>query len=297
MNILQVSAPKSGSYWLNTILKKTLEKKGQDISNFIQQQPEYEDLKDQKLSFSGQAGTDMLDIEEEGTFYRVSSLLKKPVPNLQEYAKQATLAWTHSTWCSKTAEVFAPFDRRVCIVRDPRDTALSAAKFAFTPYMRQHYPTPFSSEEEFLEKEFGRLLDQWVWFYGNYLLHSTKLDLHFVFYENLLKSFPKEYNSLLQYLEIELSDEEKKEIEKEVSFSSMKEESPRHLHKGKSRKWVDLLSIDQIKKASVKAGALLRIFGYPLTPGEGDKLPAIPQEIPKHELQEILQKINWKELY
>lgn len=297
MNILQISAPKSGSYWLNTILKKTLVKKGQEISYFIKQQPEYEDLKQKKLSFKGQAGTDMLDIEDQGPFYRVSSLLKKPVPDLQEYAQEATLAWTHSTWCSKTAEVFTLFDRKVCIVRDPRDTALSAAKFAFTPYMKQHYPTSYTSAEDFLEGEFERFLDQWVWFYGNYLLHSAELDLHFVFYENLLKSFPKEYDSFLKYLEIELSKEEKKEIEEEVSFSSLKEESPRHLQKGKSRKWVEKLSLDQIEKTSVKAGALMRIFGYPLTPGEGDKLPAIPQDIPKKELQKILQKINWQELY
>ena len=297
MNILQVSTPKSGSYWLNTILKKTLEKKGQEISFFIKRQPEYEDLKQEKLSFKGQAGTDMLDVEEEGTFYRVSSLLKKPVPNLQEYAEKATLAWTHSTWCSKTAKVFDFFNKKVCIVRDPRDTALSAAKFAFTPYMKKHYPSPFNSVEEVLEGEYERLLDQWVWFYGNYLLHSAELDLHFVFYENLLKSFPKEYSSLLKYLNLDLSEKEKKGIEEEVSFSNMKEESPRHLQKGKSRKWVDHLSINQIEKASVKAGALMRIFGYPLTPGEGDKLPATPKDVPKQELQEILQKINWKELY
>lgn len=297
MNVLQVSAPKTGSYWLNTILKKTLNKKNLEISYFIRQQPEYKKLKEQQLSFKGQAGTDMLDIEPEGTFYRISSLLKKPLPNLRSYADQATLAWTHSTWCSKTAAVFTFFERKVCIVRDPRDMALSAAKFAFTPYMQKHYPTSYTSVEKFLEGEYERLLEQWVWFYGNYLLHSAELDLHFVFYENLLKSFPKEYLSLLKYLDLDLSENERKEIEEEVSFSSMKEESPRHLQKGKSRKWVDRLSIDQIEKTSVKAGALMRIFGYPLSPGEGDKLPEIPREIPKRELQEILQKINWQKLY
>ncbi len=175
--------------------------------------------------------------------------------------------------------------------------ALSAAKFAFTPYMQAHYPTPYNSIEEFLDQEYERLLDQWVWFYGNYLLHSQELDLHFVFYENLLKSFPKEYNSLLKYLQLELDAEAKEEIREEVSFSNMKDESPRHLQKGKSRKWVDQLSIEQVEKASIKAGALMRIFGYPLTPGEGVKLPAIPKDVTEQELQEILQKINWQELY
>lgn len=297
MNILQVSAPKTGSFWLNTILKKILERKDIPISYFISQQPEYHDLKEKKLSFKGQAGTDMLDIEDEGIFFRVSSLLKKPVPDLQAYSRNATLAWTHSTWCSKTTSVFDLFDRKVCMVRDPRDVALSAAKFAFSPYMQEHYPTLYASEEEFLKGEYERLLDQWVWFYGNYLLRKEELDLHFVFYENLLKSFHSELNSLLDYLQLDLSEEEKEEIGKEVSFSNMKDEHPRHLHKGKSRKWVEKLSIDQIEKASVKAGALMRVLGYPLTPGEGDKLPAVPRDIPKEELQEILQNIDWKRLY
>ena len=297
MNILQVSAPKSGSFWLNTILKKTLEKTGEEISHYIKDHPQYEDLKRKKLSFKDQAGTDMLDIEESGVTFRVSSLLKETIPDMSVYSNKATLAWTHSTWCNKTAEVFGFFDRKVCIVRDPRDTALSAAKFAFTPYMQQHYPSSYSSVEEFFSMEYERLLEQWVWFYGNYLLHSRELDLHFVFYENLLKSFPGEYNSLLKYLQLELTTVEKQEIEEEVSFSSMKEDSPRHLHKGKSRKWVDQLSIDQIEKASVKVGVLMRIFGYPLTPGEGEKLPAIPRDIPQQELQAILSKIDWKSLY
>lgn len=297
MNILQISAPKSGSLWLNTILRKTLEKKDIRISYFIRQQTEYKKLKKEKLSFKDQAGTDMLDIEEDRISYRVSSLLKEPIPNLQDYSLQATLAWTHSTWCSKTAEVFDFFDRKVCIVRDPRDTALSATKFAFTPYMKEHYPNPYNSLEDFLAAEYERLLEQWVWFYGNYLLQKKDFDLHFVFYENLLKDFHREYERLLAYLEINLSDKQKAEVAEEVSFSSMKSESPRHLQKGKSRKWIDQLSIDQIEKASIKAGFLMSIFGYPLTPGEGDKLPGVPKSLPEKELQKVLEKIDWKSLY
>ena len=297
MNILQVSLPKSGSFWLNTILKETLLKSSNELSYYIKTRPEYEDLKQQELSFEGQAGVDMMDIEEDGIYFRVSSLLKEKIPDLESYSNQASLAWTHSTWCTKTPGVFALFDRKVCIVRDPRDTALSAAKFAFTPYMQKHYPSPYNSVEEYFSAEYDRLLKQWVWFYGNYLLKKDDLNLHFVFYENLLKSFPEEYNSLLKYLGLQLTKEEKLKIEEAVSFSSMKEDSPRHLNKGKSRKWVDQLSIDQIERASILAGPLLRIFGYPITPGEGDKLPATPPAIPVSELQAMLAKINWKSLY
>lgn len=297
MNILQVSAPKSGSFWLNTILKKTLEHSGNEISHYIKTLPEYNELKNKKLSFKGQAGVDMIDIEETGTYLRVSSIFREKISNPEEYAKKATLVWTHSTWCSKTPGVFKLFDGKVCIVRDPRDTAISAAKFAFTPYMQKHYPSPYRSIEEFFSSEYERLLDQWVWFYGNYLLHKNDLNLHFVFYENLLKDFPSEYNSLLSYLGITLTAEEKSEIAEKVSFSSMKEESPRHLNKGKSMKWVDKFSFEEVQIASEKAGTLMKIFGYPLSPGDAGKLPNVPREIPEQQLKKILEEINWKSLY
>lgn len=297
MNILQVSAPKSGSFWLNTILKSTLRIKNIPVTYYIRKTPEYEKLRQENLSFKDQAGTDMLDIQDEGVFFRVSSLLKEPIHGLDTYSKEATLAWTHSTWCSKTTEVFSFFDRKVCIVRDPRDTALSAAKFAFTPYMQKHYPTTYPTAEAFFAAEYQRLLKQWVWFYGNYLLKSEELDMHFVFYENLLHDFPAEYNSLLHYLGLSLTSEEKDEIAEAVSFTSMKEDSPRHLQKGKSRKWVEKFSSEEITKASEIAGPLMRIFGYPLTPDSGHTSPAVPESIPKKELLEILENIDWRNLY
>lgn len=297
MNILQVSTPKSGSFWLNTILKKSLEENRESIHYYIRTRPEFEKLKEQKLSFQDQAGVDMIDIEDTGTYFRVSSLFREKIHNLEAYAEKATLAWTHSTWCSQTEKVFEFFDRKVCIVRDPRDTALSAAKFAFTPYMQKHYPSPYSSMEEFFAAEYIRLLEQWVWFYGNYLLKKENLNLHFIFYENLLNDFDTEYNSLLNYLGIKLTPEEKQEIAKSVSFTSMKEQSPRHLNRGESMKWVEKFSSDEVQIASEKTGALMDIFNYPLTPEDSGKLPCIPREIPRQQLQIILEQINWKSLY
>ncbi|NJW53115.1 sulfotransferase domain-containing protein [Salinimicrobium oceani] len=297
MNILQVSAPKSGSFWLNTILRKSLRSSGIKITHYIKTLPEYEMLKKQQLSFKGQAGVDMMDIEEEEVYFRVSSIFKKPIPELTEYAQRASLAWTHSTWCNRTASVFSFFDKKICIVRDPRDTALSAARFAFTPYMKAHYPSSYNSVEEYFSAEYERLMEQWVWFYGNYLLRKEELDLHFIFYENLLHNFQQEFDALLQYLELDLPIEVKSRIQHEVSFSTMKEESPGHLHKGRSKKWMQHLSSEQIKIASNIAGSLMDIFGYAAGTEEADTLPRVPAEIPKKRLQTILETIDWKNLY
>ena len=296
MNILQVSPPKAGSFWLHTILKNILQKKHLPLHNFIKQQPAYEQLKHRKLSFREQAGLDMMDIEEEGNFYRVSSIFREEIMDIRDYASKATLAWTHSTFCSKSPGVLQLFDKKVIIVRDPRDRALSASRFAFTPYMQEHYPSSYTSPEEYLDGEYERLLEQWVWFYGNYLLHHEKLDLHFIFYERLLKDFQNELGKLLEYLDLKLTGFEKAELEETVSFSNMKEESPRHLQKGKSRKWVDQLTEEQQQKAIEKAGFLMDLFGYPLTASE-DSLPRFPHKISKDHLLSRLEKIDWRKLY
>ena len=296
LNILQISAPKTGSFWLNTILNNVLSIKGIPVESFIQQQPEYEELRKLELSFEGQAGVDMIDIQDDGCFFRVSSVLKKPIEDLEAYSRTSTLAWTHSTFCSRTAEVFSLFDKKICIVRDPRDRALSSAKFAFTDYMQKFRPTPYSSPEDFLAHEYERLLEQWVWFYGNYLLHKKELDVHFVFYERLLEDFSPEFELLLNYLEIDLSAEEKGQIEKTVSFSSMKADSPGHLQKGRSRKWVDQLTVAQQQKAIDIAGPLMGILNYPLVP-EQKVLPAVPREDRQKDLQILLSQIEWQGLF
>lgn len=296
MKILQISAPKTGSFWLNTILNKVLTKKDIPVDSFIRQQPEYEELRKLELSFEGQAGVDMVDIQDDGVFFRVSSILKKPVKDLKDYSEKSTQAWTHSTFCQNTARVFQLYDKKVCIIRDPRDRALSSAKFAFTEYMQKFRPTSYSSPEDFLAHEYERLLEQWVWFYGNYLLHRHELDIHFVFYERLLEDFASEFDALLNYLQLDLNPAEKAEIEEEVTFSSMKADSPRHLQKGRSRKWITQLNAAQQQKAVDIAGPLMDILNYPLTPDDKD-LPALPNNNRQKELKNLLLKVDWRGLF
>lgn len=162
--------------------------------------------------------------------------------------------------------------------------------------MQEHYPSPYTSPQQYLDGEYERLLEQWVWFYGNYLLHHEKLDLHFIFYERLLKDFQNELGKLVEYLELDLTGSEKAEIEETVSFSNMKEESPRHLQKGKSRKWVDQFSEEQQQKAVEKAGFLMDLLGYSLTASE-NSLPHFPHEVSKDQLLNRLEKIDWRRLY
>ncbi|MEX1136302.1 MAG: sulfotransferase domain-containing protein [Balneolales bacterium] len=296
MNILQISAPKSGSYWLYTVLIRIMEKKGMEHKSFIQKQPEFRCMKDLTLSFNGQPGVDMIDIEDEGFFYRVSSVVKEPIADLEQYVHSLSIAWTHSSFCTNSFEAFSLFDKKICIIRDPRDRALSSAKFAFTSYMRQHYPSSYSSPKEYLSGEYERLLEQWVWHVGNYLLYKDKLEVHFVFYDRLLSDFDHELHSLLNYLGITLSVSEQKEITDAVTFSAMKGISPGHLQKGESGKWAMLLNASQKELAVEKAGKLMRMLNFPLE-AEQKNFPEVPHIIPKDELEELLEQIEWQGLF
>ncbi|WP_424495209.1 sulfotransferase domain-containing protein [Salinimicrobium sp. GXAS 041] len=297
MNILQISAPKSGSYWLHTILLQILQKKNIALRSFIKEQQVYQEAKNLELSFKGQAGVDMIDIEEDACYYRISSVFREKIKDPKAYAKSTALAWTHSTLCTKSFEVFPFFDKKICIVRDPRDRALSSAKFAFTPYMQKHYPSSYPSSEEYFEKEYRNLLDKWVWFTGNYLLHKQELNIHFVFYENLLHDFTSELKKLLNYLGLTLTEKEQQEIAEAVTFSNMKEKSPAHLHKGKSRKWEKQLNEDEKFLAVDRAGALMEWLSYPHKGSDPDTLPRMPDKIPTADLERLLQNMNWYELY
>ncbi|MEX2396010.1 MAG: sulfotransferase domain-containing protein, partial [Balneolales bacterium] len=276
MNILQISVPKSGSYWLYTILIQILEKKGIKPNSFIRHQPEYVRLKDQPLSFEGQPGVDMLDIEDEGCYYRISSVVKKRLTDLNHYIKSSSVVWTHSSFCTNSFEAFPLFDKKIYIVRDPRDRALSSARFAFNPYMQQYYPSVYSSPDEYLMNEYERLLEQWVWHVGNYLLYKDELDIHFIFYERLLLDFERELQSLLNYLEITLSKEQQEEISRSVTFLAMKRISPKHLQTGKYENWDHHLSTSQKELTVSKAGRLMQLLNFPLVEGQTNN-PSVPQ--------------------
>lgn len=298
MNILQISAPKSGSYWLHSILFHVLNRTGIKTTSFIQQQPVFQKVRNIPLSFEGQAGVDMIDIEAEGCYYRISSIFREIIKDLDQYVDSTSLAWTHSSCCSTSFDVLPLFDKRICIVRDPRDRALSSARFAFTPYMKEHYPSSYVDQDAYLEGEYERLLEQWVWHTGNYLLQKDELDIHFIFYERLLLDFEQELEDLLEYLKISLAQEAREEIARKVHFSNMKDKSPDHLQKGRYGKWIRQLSVSQKETARKRTGELLQMLNYPVENQPSQKqLPKLPVKPEGQVLRRMLEQIQWQGLY
>jgi len=288
MKILQGGAPKCGNFWLYQILQETLKAAGHDASSFIQKQPIYQLAKHWDLNYPSQAGIDVIDITDLQTSYRISSIYRMPLLSMEEYLSQTSHVWTHSPVCKRSEEIFDQFDRKVYIIRDPRDRAISAARYYCSDYMLKYYPQPETDPQKFLDRNFESLMREWLWHVFDHLRLSRRNNIHIVFYEDLLTNFSEEYTALLEYLEIELPEEAKKNIEEAVSFEQLKQENPQHLRTGRSGYWREKLSQEQKNMAVRIAGPLMEFLGY--SEEKGGR-PMFPGNCTDRDFEELKRKI------
>ena len=280
MKLIQIGEAKSGNYWLYTILNNILTQGSLEQKSFIKAQSIYKIAKAWELSYDNQADIDVLDIGADGCFYRISSIFRMPIEDISEYISQTSHVWSHSPSHRESKNILKQFDKIVYIIRDPRDRAISAAKFRFTPYGLKFYSPAEPDPESWLENRFERLINRWVEHVGGYLEHANEQNIHVIFYERLLHSFDQEFSALLDYLELDLKAKAVEEIKQKVRFSSMHALNPGHVRKGKSGYWEDSLT-DKQKRITVRfAAPMLKYLGYPLYNLNGkNNFPKIPQRI------------------
>ncbi|MEX2592404.1 MAG: sulfotransferase domain-containing protein [Anditalea sp.] len=262
MKILQGGVPKCGNFWMYKIIQQVLHKTGGNTTSFIEQHPIYPLAKAWNLNFPDQARIDVLEINELQYSYRISSIFQMPIEDIKKYIDQTNHVWTHSPVCKKSGEVFNLFDKKVYIIRDPRDRAVSAAKYYCSDYMLRYFPQEEKDPKVFLQKNFDQLMQEWVWNVWDHLRLSQEFNIHIIFFENLLSDFQRELGRLLDYLELDLDPPQKEELENEVSFSTLKERNPKHLKKGTSGYWKEALSKEQIEKAAIIAEPLMQFLNY-----------------------------------
>ena len=268
MAILQIGAPKSGNFWLYKIIQQLLGRAGLPTRSFIEQQPVYSIAKKWDLHFDGQARIDMIDITDLQDRYRISSIFQMPIDSIAGYARQAPHVWTHSPVCKRSSEVFDAFDKKVCIIRDPRDRVISAAKYYCSAYMQRYFPQEEKAPEKFLQKNFETMMHYWVWHVFDHLRLSQPHRIHVCFFEGFIMDFQNELDGLLGYLEIDLDEGQRTALEKTVSFEQMKKKNPEHLKKGQAGYWMNKLTDQQVETAEAIAGPLIRHLGYPANKGE-----------------------------
>lgn len=290
MKILQSGASKCGNFWLYQIIQQILQNTGRNTTSFIEQQPIYALAKTWELNFPGQARIDVLEVTDLQYSYRISSIFRMPVDHIEEYIAQTSHVWTHSPICKRSGELLSLFDKKVYIVRDPRDRALSAAKYYCSEYMLKYFPQEEKDPEHFLQKNFEQLMHEWVWHVFDHLRLSKTCNIHIAFFEGFLLDFQQELARLLDYLEVDFCEKQKKDLEMAVSFTTLKKENPKHLKKGASGYWMDHLTDEQIDKATIIAGPLIRYLHYPIKRNQPVSFSPVPAHQDFAQLkQEILQ--------
>ncbi|MDJ0569950.1 MAG: sulfotransferase domain-containing protein [Pleurocapsa sp. MO_192.B19] len=286
MTILQAGVPKSGNYWLYYIIRNILEQAGQEHRSFIQQHPIQEQAKNWKLSFAGQTQMDFLTIKENRCYFRLSEVFCQEIVDIDNYIAQCSQVWTHSPVNSLALSILPKFEKIICIIRDPRDVAISYSQFAFTDHkLKNGSPHYEQNPQTYLENRLEEMTRQWVQHVGSYLKYQSELNIYPIFYERLLHSFDTELERLLAYLEIELSPEAITQIKHKVAFNTMKQQSPKHLRKGSSGQWQTKLSDRQKQKVEQVLAPMLELLGYPPTQ---QHLPNLPQNIEQAALDKAI---------
>lgn len=262
MKILQSGVAKSGNYWLWKILDETLKYSNNEVKKFVTSTEEYDDiLNSKKLSNIDQISSDVIDVDMTGYYWRISSYYKEKIPDLDSYIDQSTHIWTHSEFCNSFNELQQKVDKIIYIVRDPRDVAISMANFAFTNYAKEAYPHHEKNVNDYIDKRIKWQTMTWNRHVSGWLSNDFD-NMHIIFYENLKSDFDEEYKKLIEFLNIELTDNDFKEIKNKVSADSMRKDSPGHVRKPSKKDWRSKLTDDQLKSANSVCLDLLTLLGY-----------------------------------
>lgn len=286
MHLLQIGVAKSGNLWLYNILEQIYRHADIPRKSHIQSHPIYPIAKQWPLSYPRQADIDMLDIGTRQCYWRISTIFRMPVEQVKKYVADTSHVWTHSRISKKSFEVYPLFDKKIYIIRDPRDRAFSEAKFAFSEYIQRFSPPEEDSFEEYLDMNLEGMMNRWRWHVYDHLRYAGELNIYPLFYERLLENFPDELNRLLDYLGVSLSRKEKEAISEATDFSSMKKGNPDHLRKGTSGEWKRHFSAAQTERSEAIIGPLLDLLNY------RSGLPAVTEPMDKQFWEARLNEIG-----
>ena len=284
MHVLHTGAVKSGNSWLYTIVRLALDKAGVPDCGFWREHPCYRPIVEtleHRGSFEAMEAIDLFDVTP-WTFRfelgRTDAFM--PILDLDDYVSRCRQLWTHAAASDRLDEIVRRVDKVVCIVRDPRDVAVSFAHYVFAPtYVKQRPEFRFNTTtpQEYLDLRYSIILHDWCRHVYGYLRRVDRWPLHIVLYERLLSHFDEEFDRLLAHLGLRLDASAKREIKEQVSFGAMRRSGPDHARVGAREQWRRGLTAAQQQEALDVAGPLLRLLGYPTSATHvGTSEPAVP---------------------
>ena len=292
MKLLQLGLHKSGNFWLYNILNRAMKAAGQEWLRFGHLHPIYPLYRNWKdLSFPEQPDIDLVDVTERGYFYCIQAVFWERIDDLDDFVAKTSHGCTHSNWWDPwTPQLIRKFDKSIYILRDPRDALISFAHFQFMPYLQRYSPTLLGRDQaEVLAGQMPRWPVEWVEHVAHHLLAREALGIYFVTYEHLRHDFEREFDRMLEYLELDLPRAVRQEIAEAVHYKTMKKENPGHVRKGETGGWREVLTEDQKRVTRRIAGPMLDLLGYPLGEEATDRLPRVPDSIDPGRIHQALE--------
>jgi aryl sulfotransferase len=276
MIILQAGVPRSGNLWVYRTIQHMLMDGNIPIKSYAAEYRKFiarHSIHDLNQTFTH----DVINIKPEGLFWEPSHLSSLHIHDIDAYLQACTHIWSHSHFIDDFFNVYTKFSHIFYILRDPRDVLISNARYLYTEKMQTYRPNQHARDpQEFLEQRHFAVVHNWVRHVGGYLKQYDRLNMHFIFYENMLADFESELAALQNFLGLSLSGQESQIIKEAVSFSTMHEEKPDHVNKGQAGQWLNVLTDDQINAINRVAGPMLALLGYSLT-GTQAQLPKLIQ--------------------
>ena len=252
MRLLQTGVPRSGNYWVYTIVQRLLVASGLEISRWITRQ----DLSGLEFreNFAGQRQVDALSLNPmtQEYFWRVSSVYKQPITDLDTYLQAVTHLWTHAPYTEALRPITRERTHRIYVLRDVRDVLVSLSYFR----ARKRGITPAAYLEAHLEEQ----TRHWVDHVRSY--EGVSEEFLWVRYEDLLRDLPAQIDRLRTYLGLTLPVSSLDEIVASVRFEQLQKVSPRHLRQGVSGVGEFALSPTQLETVKRLAGEQLRTLAY-----------------------------------
>ncbi len=263
--LLVLGYPKCGNVWLRGLLSDLLKAGGIGFRQVMTDHPMAPVLESMDLGIKDQARQDQIRFEPLRAYQDIPGVFSWAIPDIHAYAAATSMAHSHSLWRPETDGLIRAFSHRVLIVRDPRDVAVSWARWMFTPFNRLHRPTRHMTPEALLAADLPLRVTEWAVHQRSWLMETAAdLSTHVVFYEHLMDDAPRELARIARYLGLEVEEKLLAEVAARHALGEMKRKQPHHVFRGGWGGWLEHLDDRQIHMAQRQCGAVMKILGYPL---------------------------------
>lgn len=299
MHILQSGVPKSGNSWIFAIMRQILKHAGIPELKFITKQPVSVIARQWPDPLRQQSYMDSLDIHGAHWYYQIGAAVRLPIADIESYIEQTTQVWTHSIFNQSDIKNLQKFSHITYIIRDPRAIMASNGHFYLAPQIKWQNPNVHTTPTAVIDHVMYPGARQWVAHIAHALKLSRYLNIHFVFYENLLTNFAAELDRLLVFLAIDLDAKSKAAIVEATSFTTMHQKNPYHVRRGEAGSWVEELQPHQQQEITTITRSMCKLLGYPLQiPRNGYPTPAVPHPLRVATIDHAIRvsrRLTWRE--